>query len=676
MLNMEWERRLQYICGKCWLHIWEFHQFQESIVEVQKGLHLPIEAAKDVAEVVKIKTEMSINQLEDLEVSASTEVLMKPTALAFEIKTEEPLDLNNDYEGMSPQTQYTDEEMSSGKETTSLMNDDEPNEDYSSNDDLPLTSFGQKSLSSTESKVPATKRSVEQFDELVALWRSCLKCDICHQLMPSYSQLEEHFRNNHASESCYLMCCQLRLQTRYDIENHMHYHNAPQQLRCDACCKAFRLERYLKAHKKKIHTSKGEDKNAKPSESRSQGKYRCGKCSKAFARKKSLTQHIRNAHKPKMLECNICEKSFVRPYALREHLASHKGEKTHACSFCAETFTCRSYLRRHMRIYHAQEWNKMQSEAAQRETPKGYRIEYRGSGMVYVCIYCSEEYENPPINHINECQRDNALTEPKTGYRRETRGESIVYICIYCSKEYEKRQSMYNHLYRCQRDDVPIDPKKSYRRETRGKSMVYICIHCSKEYEKRYSIYNHIRRCQQDDRQIEPRRGYRRETRGEHKVYVCIFCSKEYDKWQSMNNHMYRLHRDEASLAKQAPKISKPPVPTMQQQTIRNRRVRKLKRITAPQTSNVANKTPDGDNLKELGKEGEEEENTLMPPMEGTEMKDDNAARTYVKTEQFSADTNALGNEEMKVNEHDVPPEFEVTTWESEEFIKSEREFI
>ncbi|XP_013104126.2 zinc finger protein 26 [Stomoxys calcitrans] len=554
MLNMEWERRLQYICEKCWQHIREFHQFQQSIIEAQKGPHLHTEAAKEIG----IKPEMEINQQElqlelpsDQALSSSTEGLYKSTALIFDIKNEEPLDLNSDYNGMSPHgiAQLTDEEAT--LKDTALTNDIESNEDFSSNDELPLSSFRQTKLYSSQSKFATTKRSVEEFDELVALWRSSLECEICHQLVASYSQLKEHFNKNHVSEICYLMCCQLRLDTRYDIENHIHYHNAPQQLRCKACCKAFRLKTYLKNHIRKVHTSKGGDnKNAKISESRVEGKYRCCKCSKDFATKTHLNTHNRDVHKIQIYECNICEKSYTRPDALSEHLAIHKGEKKHACSFCPKAFTCRSYYRQHMKKQHLQEWKKMHNEPAQ--TEKGYRREIRGESVVYVCRYCSMEYDKlrSMYHHLNRCQKDNETIEPKMGFRQETRGESVIYVCIYCSKEYEKRVSMLNHIRQCQIDNGPMEPKRGYRREARGESMVYVCIHCSKEYERRYAINNHIRQSHEDAMPIESEKGCRRDIRGEVKIFVCIYCSKEYEKYQSMSAHLSRCHRDERSLAK------------------------------------------------------------------------------------------------------------------------------
>uniref|UniRef100_A0A1I8Q5A9 C2H2-type domain-containing protein n=1 Tax=Stomoxys calcitrans TaxID=35570 RepID=A0A1I8Q5A9_STOCA len=751
MLNMEWQKRLQYICETCWQHIWEFHQFQQSVIEAQKGLHLFKEAAKGVVK-VEINPELNINQQEVQKelhnakrLNTSTENLIESTPLTFDIKSEEPLDINSDYDvGMfSHDTQLRDEEVS--------LNAIESNKDYSSSDDTPLSSYRQANLFSSKSKFASTKRSVQVFDELVALWRSPLECEICRQLLPSYSQMKEHFSKHHASESCYLMCCQLRLETRYDIENHIHYHNAPQQLKCEACCKAYRLEEHLRVHKRQVHTSKGGVGNAEGSE-KLQGKYRCGKCSKDFATKSLLKRHNRNVHKPKILECNFCQKTFTRLDVLRVHVATHTGDKAHACSFCPETFTCRAYYCRHMRKYHLEEWNKIRNGVAPKETldryrretrgeckvyvcfncsmeydekhsmlnhlkrcqryngpielKRGYRLETREESMIYVCIYCSKEYESrysmythlkqcqgddgqieptkgyreetrgesrmyvciycskeyverqSMINHIRGCQRNDGPIESKRGYRRETRGESTVYVCIYCSKEYEKQQSMHNHIRYCQIDDRSIESKWGYRREIRGENMIYICINCSKEYEKRQSMHSHVRYCQGDDRPIDPKRGCRLETRADSLVYICNYCSKEYEKRQSIRSHLHRCHREVGSLAKRTSINAEPPVPA---------EISLNTGITAPKTNEESNTTPDGDILNELYKKGVVEEDSLMTLKEEKELKDDKAKRTKVKTEQFSAYTKALVNEENDKDE--MPPEVKVTTWESEQLI-------
>uniref|UniRef100_A0A1I8QBA2 Protein krueppel n=1 Tax=Stomoxys calcitrans TaxID=35570 RepID=A0A1I8QBA2_STOCA len=405
MLNMEWEQRLQYICEKCWQHIWEFHQFQESIIEAQQGPHLHTEAAKEVAEQ---ETQLVLPSAKAL--STSAEGFIKTTDLSFHIKTEEPLDLNSDCEGMSSQSldQLRDEEVS--LTNAALTNDVESNPDFSSNDDMPLSSLSHINLSFSESKCAATKRSVEEFDELVALWRSSLECEICHQLMASYSQLKDHFSKNHTSEICYLMCCQLRLDNRYDLEKHIRYHSAPQQLKCDACCKAFRLVRLLRDHKRKVHTSKGGDKNAKASEKLEVGKYRCCTCLKEFASKTHLYTHNRDVHKTKIFECDICEKSFTRSATLRQHLASHKGEKTHGCSFCPQAFTSRAYCRRHMRTNHSEEWKKMQNESAQKKGE--FRQEIRGEYDGSVAKQASGISESPAPSE--QQSRYTRIIEPKT----------------------------------------------------------------------------------------------------------------------------------------------------------------------------------------------------------------------------------------------------------------------
>ncbi|XP_059223050.1 uncharacterized protein LOC106084789 [Stomoxys calcitrans] len=649
VLNMEWEQQLQYICEECWQNISRFHQFQQSVIEEQKSLQL-----KEVGE-VKIKPEENINQQEiqlefhnAKEFSARTEDVMKPTVLTFDIKSEEPLDLNCEYEG-----QLTDKEMSlmshmsNRNETTSLLNDDESNDGFSSSDDMAISSLDQTNPCSSDKEDPATKKSVKEFDELVALWRSSLECEICHQLVASYSQLEGHFRKDHASEVCYLMCCQLKLDNLYNIEKHIRYHSAPQQLRCEACCKVFRLKKYLRRHKIYFHTSKGGDENAKDSKMLER-KYRCDKCWKTFATKKHLTGHDRYMHKSETLDCDICEKSFNRPYLLREHLAtSHKGEKRHACPVCPEAFTQRNSFCRHMRTSHPQEWKRMKNESALSETIKGYRRETRGESTVYVCIHCSKEYDKrcAMFSHVKRLhKRTTQQLADANGSTIPTRKKK-AHACSFCPKAYSSRFCFSQHMRKCHPQEWKKmqneeDALKGYRRETRGESIVYVCIYCSKEYENRNSMNSHLYRCQRDHRPIEPKKGFRQETRGESMVFVCIYCPKEYKNQRLMYNHLNRCHKDNGPLAEQAAIISETPVSAEQQQSIHSRSTRICQdlhhsRIIEPKKTDVTNSATVGDTLNELTKQGDDKDFT---------------------------ETNVWGNEEM--DESEIPPEFEDATSE------------
>uniref|UniRef100_A0A1I8NT30 Uncharacterized protein n=1 Tax=Stomoxys calcitrans TaxID=35570 RepID=A0A1I8NT30_STOCA len=614
MLNMEWEGRLQYVCGKCWQQILKFHQFQESAIEAQKV------AIKEFGEVDKAKSEMNIKEeqqewhkaqefvrTEDLmnsaeeqmdwhnakEFIASTEDSTKATPLTFVIKSEEPLDLNNDYEGMSLQDghdQLADEEMShmaSSKENASLRQDDDHIDDYSSNNEIPSSSLEHINLCSSDKNVTATKKTVEEFDELVALWRTSLKCEICHQLVASYSQLEEHFRKQHASEVCYLMCCQLKLEYRYNIEQHINYHNAPQQLRCEACCKSYRFVQYLRNHIRKVHTNKGKDKSAKDSETL-EGNYRCDKCPKTFATKRNLSKHS-SVHKPKSIECNICGKYFSRQRAMLAHMAGHIGEKTHTCSFCPKAFTRRPYLSQHMNASHPQEWKKMQDEAAQSATLKGYRRETRGASVVYVCLHCFKECDKQSAMyyHLRRCRNDNKPVELKEGFRLETRGESKVYVCIHCSRVCDKPTSLHHRYKRClkgvsiERPLLPFEDNQTTLDSLKLAEIMsmYTCPLCCRLYETKRLLHSHIRRMHQKRPAIinlQTLNSNRQEVEVEDKdnvlneaankfllfnylieptakgAYRCKVCFKEYENTNSLCNHIASAHSKIAKLEQES----------------------------------------------------------------------------------------------------------------------------
>ncbi|XP_013103981.2 zinc finger protein 845 isoform X2 [Stomoxys calcitrans] len=631
MLNMAWERHLKYICEQCWQHIDEFHQFHQSVIEAQKALDLNKELMNELklTQDVNVKPEMHINQLEkQLELffaqgsSAGTRDVIKPAAVTYVIKSEEPLDLNSDDGDGTKQhqdsSQLMDEEMSlmslsyTRSEENSLIRDNDDDdededqqsdEDYGSSDEMPLSSLSQANLSSAASKNPAAKKSAEEFDQLVALWRSSLECEICHELVPSFSHLQEHFSQSHISEICYVMCCQLRLENRYHIENHIRYHNAPPELRCETCFKGFRLTRYLRDHKRNIHSSKAEVGE------KLEGKFRCDKCPKAFATKVNLNNHIRGVHVLKRLECNICDRTFVRVEGLRVHMAAHTGNMAHACSFCPEAFACRPYYRRHMRIYHPQEWKQMQNQTAQKESMKDYRRETRGGSMVYICKLCAMEYDKPRsmYNHLRRIHRGDRSSKfveeeaalpveqnlskdsednQKTPDLFSLTENTSLYKCPVCYRPYDTKCSLNSHVRRMHqnssaginlqalvssRDELLNVPTNIYLRSKylveRTATGAFRCKVCSKEYEKKYSLHTHIKHVHPKRATFEqssivvslPPEGDEEEDVENIQVddhvirmdafncsarilYQCNFCPKAYERKHSIFAHLQRTH--------------------------------------------------------------------------------------------------------------------------------------
>ncbi|XP_013105358.1 zinc finger protein 816 isoform X2 [Stomoxys calcitrans] len=647
MLNMEWEGHLHYVCGKCWQYIWEFHQFQQSVIEAQKV------ATKEFEQVVKVKSEQEwhndqdffstedliksveeqldlhndqefvnsedlmksteeqlewhnvqefIASYEDLVKSAekqsklqnvqefaNTGDLTKATPLTFVIKSEDPLDLNNDYEEMSLQDghhQLADEEMAhmaSSKENTSLRQDDAYNDDYSSNNEIPSSSLDQTNLCSSE-----------EFDELVALWRTSLRCEICHQLVASYSQLEEHFKKQHASVVCYLMCCQMKLEYRYDIEQHIHYHNAPKHLRCETCCKSYRFVEYLRNHIRKVHTREGNDKNAKDSETL-EGNYHCDKCPKTFAKNSNLRKHS-IVHKPTTLECNICGKSFSSKSVMREHLARHMGEKKHGCSFCPKAFTRRSYIGRHMRASHPQEWKKMQNEA---ERVEKALPPFKDNQMIldslklseimfmYTCPVCCRLYETKRLLHfhirrMHQNRPANINLQALNSFcslnkfllfnyliERTSKG---AFRCKVCFKECESTNSLSNHITSEHPKIAKLEQESMATTEDHGDeeedieniqledhiirmdsfkrylTVIYKCKLCPKLYEEKRTMFAHLRRTHKQsfchDSIITRFQTEGKETEVASRTkFRCDLCSTEYENRSSILSHVRKIHK-------------------------------------------------------------------------------------------------------------------------------------
>ncbi|XP_075155926.1 uncharacterized protein LOC142229274 isoform X1 [Haematobia irritans] len=280
------------------------------------------------------------------------------TFMSHEVKSETPLDLGEDLEY---ETHNNIEEM------------EEASDDESQFSTLPR-------------RGPFQPKTQEQFYKFMAQWKFRLECDICHQLLSSYSQLEEHFNHCHPSEECYIQCCQRKLQRRYDIVEHVHYHKAPQKLKCTLCFRPFRSVACARDHKSKHHNTKKPKSNitsqrTASNPSHTEGHLQCEMCKKFYKTMESLRAHQHKMHSGRPLKpykCEICDKTFATNMRLQEHMAIHTGETMHKCSYCPMTFTYSSGLYMHMRKKHGEEYEKRQKEK-----------KMKGNGP-FKCAFCSK----------------------------------------------------------------------------------------------------------------------------------------------------------------------------------------------------------------------------------------------------------------------------------------------
>lgn len=405
-LDSDQSKHLTVICTECWHHISEFHNFQESVLLVQKqyGLMSPTAGAL-------IKSEDDAIQASDLFViseiahkkyaSFDDEALSPPQHSSNDmvIKREQEESFDNEMVfpdcpstskfSQNPKTKPLINSHKSGKSkltttkspvsayhkgksleiTQEIESESEDDEDDDDDEDETTESSSGDELSTLPTLENSQLRSVTEYDEFIAKWRATLVCIVCGKVSASFSLLLQHFLEQHPKEKCHILCCARKFYNQKEIVQHIIHH---QQMgfKCNKCFKIFSKQHRLQLHMDTVHFGKaaGSEMHRKQMElygnnnEKAGGRDRphlCTICGKSFATKYALGKHDIVIHSQNALQykCTICNKGFMYEKYLDAHMVQHSDTRTN-CPYCPKSYKFPTALYAHCKNRHPKEWEE------------------------------------------------------------------------------------------------------------------------------------------------------------------------------------------------------------------------------------------------------------------------------------------------------------------------------
>uniref|UniRef100_A0A1I8P2Z5 Uncharacterized protein n=1 Tax=Stomoxys calcitrans TaxID=35570 RepID=A0A1I8P2Z5_STOCA len=302
-------------------------------------------------------------------------------------------------------------------------------------------------------------QTVEEFDEFIAKWRENLQCVICPYSCSKFSLLLQHFQLEHPLEQCYIMCCQLKLYHRYEIESHILYHQQPEAFKCEICFKLFASRPSLREHLAKHHSDKPQEAKTfkcphcqsqfmhksslnehvnyfcNKQEKQIERQHKCDKCERSYSSLKVLKRHYNKSHQDlssqvvKKFKCDICDKTYDLRRDLQDHMSSiHKGEPAVVCSLCSKSYAHKSTLHAHLMKEHRPQYEEMKRQKEQ----------LRHIKKTFACATCQNVY-----------QTRLALLAHQSVHTGQLR-----YRCKFCTNAYKYSSNLSAHVKRAHKEQV------------------------------------------------------------------------------------------------------------------------------------------------------------------------------------------------------------------------------
>ena len=317
---------------------------------------------------------------------------------------------------------------------------------------------------------------------------------------------------------------------------------------CDICQKGFRLRRYMKDHKRKVHSKPMQvwpPGSRKPS-------FPCTLCSEWFQRKMHLIKHVRALHSAEAPhECSICGERFKAQAYLRQHVQKHIDERPFHCDLCPFRFKRKQHLLDHIACMH-----KIGA------TPKS--VHTSSSERPFPCTLCSKEFKEKKhlrdhmrVLHSTESPHECSICGERfriLSYLRQhaqTHADERPFHCSLCPSKFKRKQHLLDHTACVHKVGATA---KSARASSNERP--FPCMICSKRFKENKHLIVHVRIVHSTETPFECSicgerfkiRSYLRRHNQKHiddRPFHCNHCPSKFTRKMHMLNHVAVVHGTE-----------------------------------------------------------------------------------------------------------------------------------
>ncbi|XP_073829207.1 uncharacterized protein [Musca autumnalis] len=334
------------ICNDCWNRIGEFHQYQISILAINKEL-------LECAENIPIKTE----PIDAIWYGDNMEKFNDDMEFIHSnIPMNNESDVDDATSDIDTKDFFTEEfRLHENYGGDISMDADSCHTSNSNACQQPATS----SLTPVTSLSFDPEQQIKEFDKIITNWRPIQECLLCHSYHESYLDLSRHFEVEHKDTACFIVCCDEKLKNPQLIVDHIEYHKNPNIFQCPHCgdtkSSRQRLHRHITYYhidfdfRRKITKPKSFEEKIEKWFTITE----CAICSKNCSSFAQLKHHFQQHHQTEEFYIACCHAKLRNRNEIEEHLAYHKNPDAYLCNLCSERHLSATLLREHMTTTHA-----------------------------------------------------------------------------------------------------------------------------------------------------------------------------------------------------------------------------------------------------------------------------------------------------------------------------------